>query len=173
MSLYLHFVLSFGALLALIGVIAAWLFRTASAPFWVKVLIPSAAVALGCYAPFAVAEMMGFPVTAAMSALPDKAELLAFVAHDEDSRVDLWLRSSTGPGSPSGGEPRAYETRLTAQMKKTLEAAREAQARGQIAMLTKRGGKRTRGAGDPLGIGDDQDLYVLDPSALSSLPPKK
>ena len=97
MSHYLHFVIAFGALLALMCVIAAWLFRTASAPLSAKIILPSLAVLLGCYAPFAVSEMMGFPVAASMAELPDRAELVAFVAHDQDEVVDLWLRDGDLP----------------------------------------------------------------------------
>jgi hypothetical protein len=174
MSTYLHFFVSFGALLAFMGVIAAWLFRTAAAPLWAKVLLSSLTVATGCYIPFAAAQMMGYPVSVEMSALPDHAELVAFVAHDETKRVALWLRSG------ESDEPRAYETELTGSLKKTLQAAREKQARGGIAMLVRGKGKGGNGsgaksgrAGDRLGIGDDQDLYILDESALSQLPPKE
>jgi len=164
MSHFIHFVLSFGALLALMCVIAAWLFRTAAAPLWSKIAVPSLAVSLGCYAPFAVSAVMGFPVSVDMGGLPDRAELVAFVAHDDDSQVDLWLRT--------GDAPRAYETKLTAQMKRTLRAAQEAMAHGQRAMLVRRGIGGRKGVGDPLGIGDDQRIYELDPDALSALPPK-
>ncbi len=171
---YLHFVVGFGALLALIAVIAAWLFRTADAPLSAKIIVPSLAVALACATPFAVNAMLGFPVSAGMDALPDRAELVAFVAHDEDDAVDLWLRTGDAPGSQSGGVPRAYETRLTAQMKKTLRAAQEAMAHGRRAMLAKRGAGNAKGlGGDPLAIGDAQRVYELDPSALSALPPKE
>jgi len=174
MSLYLHFVLSFGALLALICVIAAWLFRTAAAPLWAKIVIPSAAVALGCYAPFAVGGIMGFPVSADVSALPDRAELVAFVAHDEDDQVDLWLRTDDASTGSAQAAPRAYETRLTKEMKKTLRQAQEAMAHGQRAMLAKRGNGRPEGlGGDQLGIGDDQRIYELDPRAMNVLPAKE
>ncbi|MBV8473327.1 MAG: hypothetical protein JO107_10535 [Hyphomicrobiales bacterium] len=164
MSPYLHFVLSFGALLALMCVIAAWLFRTANAPLWAKIALPVAALALGCYAPVAVGAIMGFPVSAGVSALPDHAQLVAFVAHDEEGQVDLWLQTDN--------VPRAYETRLTKEMKKTLRQAQDAMARGQRAVLAKRGTPGRNGVGDRLGIGDDQGMYELDRSALSALPAK-
>ncbi|HEY1941842.1 MAG TPA: hypothetical protein VGH40_06925 [Roseiarcus sp.] len=164
MSLYLHFVLSFGALLALMCVIAAWLFRTASAPLWAKIAVPVAALALACYAPVAAGAIMGFPVSADASALPDHAELVAFVAHDDEGQVDLWLRTND--------VPRAYETRLTKEMKKTLRQAQDAIAHGQRAVLEKRETKPRKGAGDPLGIGNDQGMYQLDRRAMSTLPAK-
>ena len=88
MSHYLDFVIAFGALLVLMCVIAAWLFRTASAPLSAKIILPALAVSLGCHAPFAVSKMMGFPVTASMSELPDSAELVAFVAQARRERLE-------------------------------------------------------------------------------------
>ncbi len=167
MTDFASFALSFGVLLALMALIAAWLFRTASAPFWAKVAIPSLAVALGCYAPFAVSGMMGFPIPVRFTELPDHAELVAFVPRNDEKRVDLWLRN--------GEAPRAYETALTEQMKKTLREAAEQIGRGRPAMLTKRGtdGKGKSGGQDTLGVGNDDSRYVLDPNATNVLPPKE
>ena len=77
------------------GVIAAWLFRTAAEPLSAKIILPALAVSLGCA--LAVSKMMGFPVTASMAELPDSAELVAFGAHDQDKVVDLWLRDGDTP----------------------------------------------------------------------------
>jgi hypothetical protein len=169
MTDFTSFALSFGALLALMALIAAWLFRTTSAPLWTKVALPSLAVALGCYAPFAVSGMMGFPVLVAFGELPDRAELIAFVPHDAEKRVDLWLKVADAP--------RAYETQLDANLRKALREAGEAMAHGRPAMLMKRsstGAARVRVSGqDRLGIGDDSEMYVLDPKAMSALPPKE
>jgi hypothetical protein len=166
---FTSFALSFGALLALMALVAAWLFRTTSAPLWTKVALPSLAVALGCYAPFAVSGMMGFPVSATFEDLPDRAELIAFVPHDAEKRVDLWLKVADAP--------RAYETQLDANLKQALREAEKAMARGAPATLTKRPstsapGTRTRSR-DGLGIGDDSEMYVLDPRGMSTLPPKE
>jgi hypothetical protein len=166
---FTSFALSFGSLLVLVALIAAWLLRTTSAPLWIKVALPSLAVALGCYAPFAVSGMMGYPVSVAFEELPDRAELIAFVPYDADKRVDLWLKVADAP--------RAYETQLDANLKKTLREAGDAMAHGRPAMLMKRsstgaGGERASGQ-DRLGIGDDSEMYVLDPTAMSALPPKE
>jgi hypothetical protein len=163
------FAFSFGALLALMALIAAWLFRTTSAPLWTKVALPSLAVALGCYAPFAVSGMMGFPVSVAFEELPDRAELIAFVPHDAEKTVDLWLKVADAP--------RAYETKLDANLKKALREAGEAMAHGRPAMLMKRSatgavGQRASGQ-DRLGIGDDSEMYVIDHTAMSALPSKE
>ena len=168
MSLFNAFSLSFGSLLALQALIAGWLFRTASAPLWSKILIPALIVALGCYSPIAVNRMLGYPVSASMTDLPDNADLVAFVPHDGASLVDLWLII------PPADTPRAYETALDARMKQTLRAAQEAMERGGRASLTKTAQGHHKGsAGDPLAIGDDEPMYVLDPRAMSNLPAKE
>jgi hypothetical protein len=167
MTFYSAFVVSFGLLLALMATIAAWLFRTSGAPLAAKVALPAILVALACYAPLAVNSMLGLPVTASFASLPDHAELVAFVPRDAEKRVDLWLRCD-------GGVPRAFEVTLDAGMKRTLREAREQMGRGRPAMLAKRGlNRRGRGVGDPLGIGDEAQEYVLDRRALSALPAKQ
>ena len=175
MSLFSSFALCFGSLLALMALIAAWLFRTAAAPLWARVAVPSLAVSLSCYAPLSVSHMMGYPVSVSFSNLPEAAELVAFVPRDEEKRVDLWLIDGSNPGTADA--PRAYETAMTASMKKALRQAQGELARGRPAMLKKRasaaaGSRPGGGASDPLGVGDDQQMYVLDPSALG-LPPKE
>ena len=164
MSQFASFAISLGGLLALFAVMAAWLFRQSNAPLWLKIIVPSLAVTAACAAPYQAGKMLGFPVWAAESELPAKAELIAFLAHDGTQTVVLWLRS--------GDEPRAFETKLSPALKKTLREAQEAMGRGQVVHLAQKAERQPRGsAGDPLGIGDDSH-YVLDASALSSLPPK-
>ena len=91
MTFFNAFGLSFGLLLAGLAVIAAWVFRTAAAPLAAKVALPTLLVALGCLTPYEINSMLGMPRMAALAALPDRAELIAFVAHDKDRRADLWL----------------------------------------------------------------------------------
>lgn len=171
MTFFSAFVVSFGAFLVLAAVLASWLFRTSAAPLVAKLALPAILVALACYAPIAVNSMLGLPMTAGVASLPDHAELVAFVAHDKEHMVDLWLRPAAGKFDA----PRAFEVALDEKMKKTLREARERMAHGQPAMLARRGAGRphTRGAGDPLGIGDEAQEYVLDDSATSALPPKE
>ena len=53
-----------------------------------------------------VNAMLGLPRSRLPPAsLPAYAELIAFVTHDDDPLVDLWLRQRNAP-------PRAYETTL-------------------------------------------------------------
>ena len=170
MSLFSSFALAAGALLVLLAVISAWVFRTSAAPLWAKIAVPTLTVAVACVAPLTVASLMGFPVSVDFADLPDRADLIAFVPHDDSHRVDLWLVVLPAD------TPRAYETALNTDMKKVLREAGQAMARGGRAVLTKTPGAKKEGgktAGDPLGIGGDDSHYVLDPNALSNLPPKE
>lgn len=169
MTFFSEFALTFGAMLALIAVIAAWVFRSSTAPLALKLVLPILLVGIACAAPFEVNRMMGLPVSVSSAALPEKAELLGFLPHDEKRLVDLWLLSGDGP-------PRSYETRLDKGMKEMLRKAREEIAQGRPAMLTKQGAKagdRQVRSGDYADLADDQAEYVLDELARSTLPPKE
>ena len=160
------FAVAFGALLALAALIAAWLFRVSSAPLWLKLSVPSIMVILACATPFAVAPMMGRPVPAALAALPERAELVAFVPHDDAHLVDLWLIVDD--------TPRAYEVVLDARMKNTLRAAQGEMAAGRPTFLKKQDKKvRSASQGDFSNLPDDQTEFVLDESVFSTLPPKQ
>lgn len=165
MSLFSSFALEFGALLALMALISAWLFRTASASLWMRIAIPAVMVALACYSPWRISALLGYPADFTFSALPETAELVAFVPHDEAHTVDLWLRV--------GETPRAYEVPLTANLKKTLGEANQAQARGQLPMLRKGRGRRQSRQGYSDYIDRDPEEYMLDLSVRSTLPPKE
>ena len=167
MSQFAGFALSFGGFLALTAAIAAWMLRSTTSPLWLKIVMPSLMMALACCAPYSVPSMMGYPVSVSTQGLPDQAELVAFVPHDEDGRVDLWLRTSD--------VPRAYDTALTAQMKKTLREAQQQMAHGRRAVLAKTAEGKESGArrGDGLAIGQDDSSYVLDENALTELPKKE
>ncbi len=162
MTFFSTFVLTYGLMLAGMTVMASWLFRSSNAPMWAKIGLPILIVALACVTPLEVNPMMGLPVTVSMMALPDHAELVAFVPHDDAKLVDLWLRCNQGP-------PRAFETQLDERMKKTLREARQEMDNGRPAVLAKRKGP----AGLTNGLPDDQVQYVLDDSVRSALPPKE
>jgi hypothetical protein len=162
MTFFSTFVLTYGLMLTSIAVMASWLFRSSMAPIWAKVGLPILTVALACVTPLEVNPMMGLPVTASMEALPDRAQLVAFLPDDEAHRVDLWLRCGEGP-------PRSYETRLNERMKKTLREARQEMDSGRPAILA----KRKPSLGSPDGHVDDQNEYVLDDSVRSALPAKE
>jgi hypothetical protein len=142
------FALSFGFLLAGIALIAGWIFRTATAPLVAKLALPALLVALSCLTPYELNSILGLPRTAALSALPDRAELIAFVAHDEDKRADLWLRVEDAP-------PRAYEITIDDAMKNLLRDARDRKERGGRVVLVKRAndaGDQTTHQGDQARI---------------------
>ena len=107
---------------------------------------------------------VGLPVTVSIQALPERAQLIAFLPHDEAKLVDLWLRCDDGP-------PRSYETTLDERMKKTLRQAREEMDSGRPAMLAKR--KPATGSANDLASAQDENEYVLDDSVRSALPPKE
>jgi hypothetical protein len=163
MDFFSAFAASFGSMLLVAALIASWLFRSSTAPLIAKIAVPSLIVALACIAPYQVNAMLGFPISTRPAMLPAHAELIAFVSHEDDERVDLWLRESNAP-------PRAYETTLSDELKRTL---REAQTRlghgGRVMLVRARLGRKRTGIADERAPNDSG--YELDDSALS-LPPK-
>jgi hypothetical protein len=149
--------LTLGALVAFVAVVLGWLFRRTSAPLWIRIVAPAIAVAAGCYAPWSVNALLGYPVSVAERDLPDNAELVAFVPHDETGAVVLWLLL------PSGQDPRAYATKLTPSLKEAMREAQEAMAHGAVGRLkrvsSKPGGASQRG--DAYGISDDDAHWTL------------
>jgi hypothetical protein len=157
------FAASFGSMLLVAVLIASWLFRSSAAPLIAKIAVPALIVALACAAPYQVNAVLGFPTLVLPATLPAHAELIAFVSHEDDKRVDLWLRESDGP-------PRAYETTLNDKLKRTLREAQSMLDHGARVMLM-RGflGKNRTGIMEQRA--PDDPAYELDDSALS-LPPK-
>ena len=163
MTIFSTFTVPFGLLLVLGVTVAAWIFLTSTAPLFVKLVVPSALLVLACETPHAVSRLLGFPVPASLPSMPESAELVAFVAHDESHLVDLWLRQGNG-------EPRAYETVLDESMASVLRTAKERLARGYRVMLEKPASR-----GDPRGgsnsASSDEAPYELNESAFAL--PKK
>jgi len=160
MIAFATFAIYAGLFLALIGVVAAWLFRLSSAPFALKIAVPALIMVLACITPEKVSALLGYPVFVPFSALPKQAELVAFVPNDETHTADLWLRV----GSDA---PRAYEIALTDDMKKTLREAGEKLGRGERVGVRK-GKPPHPGVTD---IETPEAPYQLD-SDLFSLPKK-
>lgn len=124
MTPFATFAIYGGLFLALMVVVASWLFRTSSASLAIKLTIPALIMVLACVTPEKVAALLGYPVSVPFSALPRQAELVAFVPNDSAHTADLWLRV----GSDA---PRAYEITLTDDMKKTLRDAGKKLAHGE------------------------------------------
>lgn len=164
MNFFSAFAASFGSMLLMTALIASWLFRSSAAPLIAKIAVPALIVALACATPYQVNAMLGFPMSAPPATLPAHAELIAFVAHDDDTRVDLWLRQSDAP-------PRAYETTLNDKLKRTLHEAQSKLGRGGRVMLVKPrlGTKRTdvteQRAPDDAGYELDDSVFSLPPKA--------
>jgi hypothetical protein len=159
--------------LAGLVLIAAWMFRTSSAPLWTKVVVPTVCLCAAVFAPLQVGAMMGFPVAATMAALPDEVELIAFAPHDDSNLVDLWLIAAAP--TQAAGVPRAYEAPLNPSLKETLREARERISHGQRVILTKRrqgrggpraefnsGNRNVHGGHDALDIGGGDQGYTID-----------
>lgn len=163
MTGHAQFILALGAFMVVAALIAAVTIKDSGVRFGWKLAIPAALVALGCWTPFTVNQMMGLPIDAAMRDLPQTAELISFIPHDKEKRVDLWLLS--------GDVPRAYSAPLDEPMKKALQEAGKRSAAHQRVYLKKDGGKPDKGGGDQ-HLNFDAPHYVIDESAVSHLPPK-
>jgi hypothetical protein len=164
MSPFSNFAISLGLFLVLTTTIAAWLFRLATAPLAMKLIVPAMLIVVACATPWQARPLMGFPYPLPFASLPRSAELIAFVTHDEESCVDLWLREGDAP-------PRAYETALDDGMKKTLRAAHDRLEQGHRVMLTKEAHDSKRSHFNRGVNSNDNAPYELEDSAFS-LPPK-
>jgi hypothetical protein len=159
------FALAVGAFMLLNLLVAAYLFRTAHAPMWMKFAIPILTLLISWWTPTQVAALMGFPLDTTFASLPQQAELIAFVPHDDDKSVDLWLREDNKK------DPRSYSVPLTEELKGTLRRAKEALAGGRVE-LGKRGqpGKK-RPHQQYSDIDGGSAPYELLPNSVN-LPPK-
>jgi len=156
--------ISIGLFYLLAAVAASALLRTSSARFAVKIAVPTLLVALACVTYRTLPDAFGYPVETAFASLPHDAELIAFVPHDEDKKVDLWLKADAS-------EPRVYSVELTDSLKRTLREAQEAQAQGRRTMLAK-GGKPRGGRPSLMNIDGGDAPYELLPNAFQ-LPSKE
>lgn len=164
MSLFNSFVGVFGLLLLMIAGVASYVFRTSTASIATKFIVPACLVMLACFTPWRVQALMGYPAPTDMRALPQHAELIGFVPHDDTGRVDLWLRQGSD-------DPRAYDVALDPQMKKALEEAREKLGHGERVGLK----KKSKIAGRHGGFFDFDTppaTYAIDPDAFA-LPKKQ
>ena len=156
---FFAFALSLGAFLALMAVMASWLLRTSSAPFWVKIAIPVLAVVSAIVAPWQAIQMMGWPIMVRFSDLPPQAELLAFMPVDErHNLVDLWMRVGQAA-------PRAYEIVMDESMKSTLREAGQRLGRGDRVKMVK---GHARHDGGVMDIDTPEAPDVLSDDAFST-----
>ena len=160
MSLFNSFYATLGLFLLIVGIVAAWLFRSATTRLAFKMLLPAAMVLFACIAPAQVRALMGFPLDTDIASLPEKAELIAFVPTDEEKRVDIWLREGDAP-------PRSYEIEMSDGMKKTLRGAQTQLEMGNRVGLMKSKARRQ----GYTAFTTPPAPYELDPSAFA--PPSK
>ena len=104
------------------AIMLGWVFRTASAPFVLKLVLPGMLAALAVAMAIVVSAIMGFPVDTRLDSLPRTARLIAFVEDGRQSKIDLWLQEQDQP-------PRAWRIDDTNSDRKLL-----AQARKQISL---------------------------------------
>ena len=168
MSDFLTFALLIGALLCGLVVVSAWLFRTSNAPLVVKIVLPSAMLAIAIYVPFALAWFLGRPIPTTFAAMPDEIELIAFRSVKSGSHVDLWVFD--------GSSTITYEIALDKETKSSLRKAQGELAQGKPVILSKFKRKADKSGSSHHAmtdiIGDDNVGYQLDESIQPSLPPK-
>ena len=158
MNFFSTFAASFGSMLLMTAIISSWLFRSSTVPLIAKITVPALIVALACVTPYQVNAVLGLPISAPPASLPTYAELIAFVAHDDDPLVDLWLRQRNAP-------PRAYETMLNNKLKRILREAQSRLSRGERVMLVKTLGTKRTDAKELRA--PDEPGYELDDSFFS------
>lgn len=158
-------IITIGLFVLLMGVVGANLFKTSSASLASKLVVPSLLTALACFLWYTIPNIFGYPIETTMAALPEKAELVAFVPYENEKSVDLWLRQGKS-------DPRAYRVPLDEELKSTLRKARQQLAQG---MPTEVGKKRQNGRKRPHeygGMDGGQAPYELLPNAFN-LPQKE
>ena len=127
MNFFSAFAASFGSTLLMTALIGAWLFLSSTAPLIAKIAVPALIVALACATPYQVNAMLGLPIWRRPQRCQPMLNI-AFVAHDDDPLVDLWLRQRNAP-------PRAYETTLNDELKRILREAQSRLSHGERVML--------------------------------------
>ena len=171
MTPFEQFLATFGSVMVLLCLVAAWQFRMAAVHVAWRLLFPLAIVAFALWTPFKVIWMLGFPVATDMRDMPARAELVQFYPRDEIKKVDLWLLA---PGEPT---PRAYEIALTPALQKLLSQAREGLARGELVGLETKGSAKDDGK-DRVNAYDQSVMqvgtpeYEMVPGGTRVVPPK-
>ena len=158
------FALQLGALLSLLTIVAAWLFRASSAPLSLRLALPSLMLVSAMFASYQFKTLLGRPVVTTLAQMPDRIHLIAFRPVDNETAVDLWIAE--------GDATRAYETPLDGEMARTLRQARGGLAAGRPVFLVK---QRADAAHSAPGLTDlfsaDRTGFRLEPFS-SPLPPK-
>jgi hypothetical protein len=138
-----QFSLTIGAMLLIMGVVVAWLFRTSSAPTLTKVSASALLALLAIYSPFAANSIAGLPVMTSLNGLPTCFELVGMLARDDDGKADLWAIYK-------GGVPRSYEIELTKGLKDSLHDIADSLAQNGTVHVCRNGGDAAS-SGNPYG----------------------
>lgn len=159
------FLILIGATLTLMTVMAAWAFKSSSAPLWAKVLLPLTIVAASCVAPIALNLTAGCPVSITFEQLPGCFDLMAFSANDEEKRVSIWIIE--------GKSTRAYELPIDRRVVSGLKIFMEEGQPGVSLRLCKNAKPEKENYEDAVHGGEamnGSDGLVIDPSTQA---PKK
>ena len=97
-----------------------WVFRTTSAPFALKLLLPFMLSGLAVGTSFAICSVMGYPVDTRLEDLPQNARLVSFIEDNRQSKVDLWLQEHDQSPRAWRVEETIVERRALAQARKQL-----------------------------------------------------
>ena len=127
------FALCLGIFLTISAAVSGLVFRLTPIPLAIRLAVPAVLVVLACWIWKEVPSILGYPVVTAYEALPQKAELIAFIPHENvtPKTVDLIL-------SENGGDPRMYRTELTEGIKKMLKDAADEQRKGNRTEIGKK-----------------------------------
>jgi hypothetical protein len=183
MNFFTEFTVVFGSQLVIFILMSVWLFRTSSVSLYIKLIIPIIMVILACWTPYTVINMLGYPRPFLMKNIPDGTEILAIKGHEKEGNVDIWVIL------PKEEEPKAFNIKLTPELIKLLSEAEQDLGEGGRVILRKgdkdkNGLKGNNGNGngndatgnalnsDQFGIGSDDSNFSVDPSFLTTLPPK-
>jgi hypothetical protein len=157
-----QFGLTIGCMLFLMAVVAAWLFRTSSAPLLMKISASLVLGGLAVYSPFASNSIAGLPVMTSLGGMPSCFELVGILARDDEGKVDLWAIYK-------GGVPRSYEVDLTKGLKRGLRDIADSLAQNGTVHVCSKGQGDGGVADNPYGVVNESSAeggIFIDPSFL-------
>src|SRR5271154_2483678 len=146
MTPFAAFILTDAVLLGLLVCSLIWLFKPAAATIWLKVALAVAFGILVCWSPLATRAILGYPQPRALSALPDRFQLLAEHTADDQS-FDLWIMT-IGENAPL-----AVTVVPDSQMRSLLRSAAQKLGEGNPVFVSR--DKTKEGQGDGHGNAAD------------------
>jgi hypothetical protein len=146
MTPFAAYILTDALLLGLLVCSLIWLFKTSAAAIWQKVALAVAFGIVVCWSPLATRAILGYPQPLALSALPDRFQLLAEHTADDQS-FDLWIMT-IGENAPL-----AVSVVPDSQMRSVLRSAAQKLGEGVPVFISR--DKPKDGQGDGRGNAAD------------------